>query len=64
MFQRLNQRILALRAEPYPPGARKLKGALVGWRLRVGDYRVVYQVDDRAQTVAIVRVKHRREVYR
>jgi len=64
VFQRLNDRILALRAEPYPPGARKLKGALTGWRLRVGDYRVLYEVDDEARTVTIVRVKHRRKVYR
>jgi len=64
MFQRLNKRILALRAEPYPPGARKLRGALTGWRFRVGDYRVLYQVDDDTQTVTVVRVKHRREAYR
>jgi mRNA interferase RelE/StbE len=43
---------------------RKLSGALEGWRVRVGDYRILYQIDDEAQTVTIVRVRHRREVYR
>jgi mRNA interferase RelE/StbE len=64
IFQRVNDRILALRDDPRPPGVRKLSGALEGWRVRVGDYRILYQVDDHAQTVTIVRVKHRREVYR
>jgi mRNA interferase RelE/StbE len=64
MFQRINERILALRDEPRPPGARKLSGALEGWRVRVDDYRILYQIDDDAQAVTIVRVKHRREVYR
>jgi len=61
---RVNARILALRDDPRPPGVRRLSGALEGWRIRVGDYRIVYQIDDGAQTVTIVRVKHRREVYR
>jgi mRNA-degrading endonuclease RelE of RelBE toxin-antitoxin system len=40
------------------------KGLSEGWRVRVGGYRILYQVDDDAQTVTIVRVKGRREVYR
>ena len=64
MFERVNERILALREDPRPPGVRKLVGALEGWRIRVGDYRILYQIDDDAQTVTVVRVKHRREVYR
>ncbi|MBK7897060.1 MAG: type II toxin-antitoxin system RelE/ParE family toxin [Candidatus Promineifilaceae bacterium] len=63
LFLRLNQKILALREEPRPPGARKLQGKLEGWRVRVGDYRIVYQIDDAEQTVTIVRVRHRRDVY-
>jgi mRNA interferase RelE/StbE len=63
-FERVNKRILALRDDPRPHGVRKLAGALEGWRIRVGDYRILYQIDDGAQTVTIVRVKHRREVYR
>ncbi len=63
LFRRVNQQILALREEPRPPGVRKLKGNIEGWRVRVGDYRIVFQIDDTAQTVTIIRVRHRREVY-
>ena len=62
MFQRVDERIQGLREDPRPPGVRKLVGTLEGWRIRVGDYRVIYQIDDDAQTVTIVRVKHRRDV--
>jgi mRNA interferase RelE/StbE len=47
-----------------PPGVQKLRGAENQWRLRVGDYRVVYEIDDRQRTIDIVRIRHRREVYR
>ena len=63
LFLRINQHILALRDNPRPPGVRKLQGDLEGWRVRVGDYRIVYQIDDDAKTVTIVRVRHRRDVY-
>ncbi|MAU02054.1 MAG: plasmid stabilization protein [Anaerolineaceae bacterium] len=63
LFLRLNQQILALRENPRPVGTRKLKGKLEGWRVRVGDYRIVYQINDPAQVVTIVRVRHRRDVY-
>jgi mRNA interferase RelE/StbE len=63
-FQRVNERILSLRDDPRPPGVRKLVGAREGWRIRAGDYRILYQIDDDAQTVTIVRIKHRREAYR
>ena len=64
LFERVNERILSLRDDPRPHGVRKLSGALEGWRIRVGDYRILYQIDDEARTVTIVRVRHRREVYR
>ena len=64
LFERINERVLALREDPRPPGVRKLEGALEGWRIRVGDYRVIYQIDDAAQIVTIVRVRHRWDVYR
>ena len=64
VFRRINPKILALREEPYPYGTRKLTGNLVGWRIRVGDYRIVYQVDELQRVVTIVRVRHRRDVYR
>ncbi len=64
LFERVNERLLSLRDDPRPHGVRKLAGALEGWRIRVGDHRILYQIDDEAQTVTLVRVKHRREAYR
>jgi mRNA interferase RelE/StbE len=63
LFLRINQQILALRQDPRPSGVRKLQRNLEGWRIRVGDYRVLYQIDDEAQVVTIFRVRHRRDVY-
>jgi mRNA interferase RelE/StbE len=64
LFLRLNRQILALGEDPRPPGAKKLKGRLEGWRVRVGQYRILYQIDDQTRTVTIARVRHRRDVYR
>jgi mRNA interferase RelE/StbE len=47
-----------------PPGARKPAGSKSDWRLRVGDYRVVYEIDDKARRVIVLIVRHRKEVYR
>jgi mRNA interferase RelE/StbE len=64
----LAQRILAIVEEPAtqprPPGCRKLQGGQPLWRLRVGDYRIVYGVDDNERVVDVVEVRHRREAYR
>lgn len=62
-FERLNEQIMALREEPRPPGVRKLKGKLEGWRVRVGQYRILYQIDDEEKVVTIARVWHRRGMY-
>jgi mRNA interferase RelE/StbE len=48
---------------PRPAGVEKLSGA-DGWRIRIGNYRVVYMIDDGQQIVTVTRVGHRREVYR
>ena len=50
--------------EPRPDGCRKLQGSEDAYRIRVGDYRVIYTVDDAVLIVAIERVRHRRDVYR
>lgn len=63
-FERLNEQILSLREDPRPPGVRKLKGKLEGWRVRVGQYRILYEIDDEERVVTIARVRHRRDVYR
>ena len=49
---------------PYPKGVRKMVGVEQTFRLRVGDYRVVYNVFDDVLTIEIIRVKHRKDVYR
>ena len=59
---RLAPRITALADNPRPVGAKKLKGT-EGYRLRVGNYRVLYEIKDTASLVRIVSVGHRREVY-
>jgi mRNA interferase RelE/StbE len=56
--------IQALANNPRPPGCRKLAGSKNDWRVRVGDYRVVYEIADEIRVVRIHRVRHRREVYR
>jgi mRNA interferase RelE/StbE len=56
---RLEQLVLV----PRPPGCKKLKGGDREWRIRVGDYRIVYVIDDTAKTVDVTRIAHRRDVY-
>jgi mRNA interferase RelE/StbE len=63
LFTRIDRKILALADDPRPVGSKKLKGYKDSWRIRIGDWRVVYIVDDAAKLVSITRVAHRREVY-
>ncbi len=63
LFSRIDRKILALADAPRPPGCKKLKGYKEQWRVRVGDWRVVYIVNETAKHVTITRVAHRREVY-
>ena len=53
-----------LATTPRPAGARKLTGSKRDWRIRVGDYRIVYEIEDEIRVVRINRVRHRREVYK
>jgi len=64
IIRRVVSRIDGLAKEPRPSGFRKLHGEQNLWRIRIGDYRVIYSVDDRQQIVDIVRIRHRREAYR
>ena len=64
LFDRIVPRIRSLAETPRPPGCHKLAGSLNGWRIRIGDYRVLYEIDDARKRVKIFRVRHRREVYR
>jgi mRNA interferase RelE/StbE len=53
----------ALIEAPRPPGCKKLKGGEKEYRIRVGDYRIIYTIDDLAKAIEVTRVAHRREVY-
>lgn len=61
---RIKEKVDALADEPRPPGCTKLAGPDDFWRIRVGDYRVVYAIHDDVLIVLVVRIGHRREVYR
>ena len=63
-FQRIIHKIRGLAENPRPPGCRKITGSESDWRIRIGDYRVTYEIDDNAEMVRVMRVRHRREAYR
>jgi len=63
LFTRIDRKIVALADSPRPAGCKKLKGYKDQWRLRVGNWRVLYIIDDAAKLVTITRIAHRREVY-
>jgi mRNA interferase RelE/StbE len=63
LIARLAKKIKSLGTNPRPAGCRKLRGYKDFWRVRVGNYRVVYIIDDDAKMVSITRIAHRKEVY-
>jgi len=62
-YERVREAIRALAQNPRPPGCLALTGR-TGWRIRVGNYRVIYEINDVQHTVTILHVGHRRDVYR
>jgi len=62
-YTRVRDAIRALARDPRPRGCSKLRGR-EGWRLRVGDYRVIYEIDDRLRQVSVLHIGHRRDIYR
>lgn len=60
---RLDEAIESLADDPRPPGCRKLAGITDRYRVRVGNYRIVYRIDDGKVTVLVLLIGHRREVY-
>jgi mRNA interferase RelE/StbE len=62
--KRLATKIEALRDDPFPPACKKMMALTDLWRIRAGDYRVVYQVHRAVLTVLVLTVGHRKEVYR
>jgi len=62
--ERIARAIDALGHQPRPPGVRKLAGDDDLWRVRVGEYRVIYQIQDAVLLVLVVRIGHRRDIYK
>jgi len=63
-FQRIITQIKSLGENPRPQGGRKIIGTKQSWRIRSGDYRIIYEIDEKLRTVNIMRVRFRREAYR
>jgi mRNA interferase RelE/StbE len=64
IFQRIITHIKSLAETPRPSGCRKITGTKNDWRIRVGDYRIIYEVDDNVRVVKVLRVRDRGEAYR
>jgi mRNA interferase RelE/StbE len=63
VIERIFPKLEALEVEPRPAGCKKLKGGQQEWRIRIGDYRVVYLIDEVKLRVSVTRIRHRSEVY-
>lgn len=60
----ISNAIDTLEENPRPPGCKKLKGATENlWRIRVGDYRIIYAIADEVQIVDVRKIGHRRDIY-
>ena len=64
MIRRIVPKIDALSLEPFPSGCVKIVGAEDLWRIRIGDYRVIYSVQQTIQLITIERIRHRKDAYR
>ena len=62
-LKRIVMALSALSENPRPRGCKKLVGSSTKYRLRVGDYRIIYEIEDSEQTVMVYRIRHRKEVY-
>ena len=63
LVNRVFKKIVALAKDPRPKGCRKLQGEKFLWRIRIGDYRVIYAINDDARLVDIIVVRHRSKAY-
>ena len=63
VYDRIVSHLKTLSQNPRPPGCKKITGSRSDWRIRMGDYRVIYEIDDRAKVVKVMRIRHRREAY-
>ena len=63
-FWRVISKIKSLAHNPRVIGCRKIVGSKNDWRIRIGDYRVIYEIDDAERSIKIMKVRHRKEIYR
>ena len=64
LLKRFENVISGLYENPRPHNSKKLSGGGARWRIRTGDYRILYEIDDSQKTVKVFRIAHRKEVYR
>lgn len=62
VIERVREKIRSLSFEPRPPGSKKLRGRR-DWRVRVGDYRILYTIDDSLRVVDVAAIRHRSKAY-
>ena len=63
VLTRVIRKIESLAPDPRPTGCKKLKGYKDSWRVRIGDWRIVYIINDAARLVSVTRIAHRSKVY-
>lgn len=63
-YHRIIPHIKALSNNPRPSGCRKITGSESDWRIRVGDYRIIYEIVEKAKLIKVMKIRHRREAYR
>jgi len=64
VIKRIVRAIDELENDPYPRDSKKIRGAERTYRLRVGNYRIIYQVDEERKEIIIYHVRHRKSVYK
>jgi mRNA interferase RelE/StbE len=61
--ENITEKMLSLGSTPRPPGCKILKGS-DKWRIRIGNYRLIYEIDDDTKAVIVIKIAHRSDVYR
>lgn len=63
LYEQAKESIRQLAENPRPSGCKKLIGR-EGWRIRSGDYRIIYEINDKDQIITVLHIGHRRDIYR
>ncbi len=63
VIERARLKIRALATTPRPPGSKKLRDTKRTWRIRIGDWRVLYEIDDARKVVDVAAIRHRSQAY-